>query len=281
MDLRYTIGENEYKRMTTDELRGAFLADLFEPGELNLLYCEVERAIVGAAVPAHGSPLQLEAGKELAADYFCQRREVGVLNVGGPGIVTVDGTDYTMENLDGLYIGRGAKEVSFQALAETEGGGSASARFYLISYPAHTEYPTTQAKKADANVLELGTVEDSNHRKIYQYIHENGIQSCQLVMGFTALEPGSVWNTMPCHTHERRTEVYMYFDLDEASRVFHMMGPGDETRHLVMANEQVVISPMWSIHSGCGTKAYSFCWGMGGENQRFDDMDHIQIGDLK
>lgn len=281
MDLRYTIGENEYKRMTTDELRDAFMVDLFKTGELNLLYCEVERAIVGAAVPTIGSPLQLEAGKELAADYFCQRREVGVLNIGGPGIVTVDGTEYTMENLDGLYIGRGAKEVSFQALAEKEGGGSASARFYLISYPAHTDYPTTQAKQADANVLELGTVEDSNHRKIYQYIHENGIQSCQLVMGFTALEPGSVWNTMPCHTHERRTEVYLYFDLDEDSRVFHMMGPGDETRHIVMANEQAVISPMWSIHSGCGTKAYTFCWGMGGENQRFDDMDHIQIGDLK
>jgi 4-deoxy-L-threo-5-hexosulose-uronate ketol-isomerase len=267
--------------MTTDELRDAFMVDLFKTGELNLLYCEVERAIVGAAVPTIGSPLQLEAGKELAADYFCQRREVGVLNIGGPGIVTVDGTEYTMENLDGLYIGRGAKEVSFQALAEKEGGGSASARFYLISYPAHTDYPTTQAKQADANVLELGTVEDSNHRKIYQYIHENGIQSCQLVMGFTALEPGSVWNTMPCHTHERRTEVYLYFDLDEDSRVFHMMGPGDETRHIVMANEQAVISPMWSIHSGCGTKAYTFCWGMGGENQRFDDMDHIQIGDLK
>ena len=135
--------------------------------------------------------------------------------------------------------------------------------------------------EADANALELGTVEDSNKRTIYQYIHENGIKSCQLVMGFTALEQGSVWNTMPCHTHERRTEVYMYFNLDENSRVFHMMGPGDETRHLVVGNEQAVISPMWSIHSGCGTQAYTFCWGMGGENQRFDDMDHIQVGDLK
>ena len=275
MDVRYTVGKNEYKRMTTDELREAFLVDLFEAGKLNLLYCEVERAITGAAVPT-GCALKLEAGKELAADFFCQRREVGVLNIGGTGTVTVDGAEYAMENLDGLYIGRGSKDISF-----TSTDAANPARFYLISYPAHTEYPTTLAKKADANALELGTVEDSNKRTIYQYIHENGIKSCQLVMGFTALEQGSVWNTMPCHTHERRTEVYMYFNLDENSRVFHMMGPGDETRHLVVGNEQAVISPMWSIHSGCGTKAYTFCWGMGGENQRFDDMDHIAIQDLK
>jgi 4-deoxy-L-threo-5-hexosulose-uronate ketol-isomerase len=275
MDVRYTVGKNEYKRMTTDELRDAFLVELFEEGKLNLLYCEVERAITGAAVPT-SEALKLEAGKELAADFFCQRREVGVLNVGGVGTVTVDGTDYTMDNLDGLYIGRGSKEVSF-----VSADAGAPARFYLISYPAHTDYPTAQAKKADANAIEMGTLEDSNKRTIYQYIHQNGIQSCQLVMGFTALEPGCVWNTMPCHTHERRTEVYFYFGLDEDSRVFHMMGPQDETRHLVLKNEQAVISPMWSIHSGCGTKAYTFCWGMGGENQRFDDMDHIQIGDLK
>jgi len=275
MDVRYTVGKNEYKRMTTDELREAFLVDLFEAGKLNLLYCEVERAITGAAVPT-GCALKLEAGKELAADFFCQRREVGVLNIGGTGTVTVDGAEYAMENLDGLYIGRGSKDISF-----TSTDAANPARFYLISYPAHTEYPTTLAKKADANALELGTVEDSNKRTIYQYIHENGIKSCQLVMGFTALEQGSVWNTMPCHTHERRTEVYMYFNLDENSRVFHMMGPGDETRHLVVGNEQAVISPMWSIHSGCGTQAYTFCWGMGGENQRFDDMDHIQVENLK
>lgn len=275
MDIRYTIGKNEYKRMTTDELRDAFMVDLFEAGDLNLLYCEVERAIVGAAVPTVAK-LSLEAGKELAADYFCQRREVGVLNIGAVGTVTVDGTEYTMENLDGLYIGRGSKEIVFESDVADD-----PARFYLISYPAHTEYPTTLANKADVNALNLGSVEDANKRTIYQYIHENGVQSCQLVMGFTALEPGSVWNTMPCHTHERRTEVYLYFGLDDESRVFHMMGPGDETRHIVMANEQAVISPMWSIHSGCGTKAYTFCWGMGGENQRFDDMDHIQIADLK
>ena len=275
MDVKYTVGINEYKRMSTDELREAFLLKLFEAGTINLVYCEVERSIVGAAVPTVGS-LALEAGKELAADFFCQRREVGVLNIGGNGRVTVDGTEYPMENLDGLYIGRGSKEVVFDSVS-----GEDPARFYMVSYPAHADYPTTQAKKADANVLELGSMEDSNHRRIYQYIHENGIKSCQLVMGFTALEPGSVWNTMPCHTHERRTEVYMYFGLDDESKVFHMMGPGDETRHLAVADGQAVISPMWSIHSGCGTKAYTFCWAMGGENQRFDDMDHIAIGDLK
>lgn len=275
MDIRYTVGSNEYKRMTTKELRGAFLVDIFNEGMLNLLYCEVERGIIGAAVPTTG-PLMLEAGKELAAEFFCQRREVGVLNIGGAGTVTVEGSEYPMEHLDGLYIGRGSKQVSFQSA-----DASTPSRFYLISYPAHTDHPTTHAKKADANALHLGTVEDANKRTIYQYIHEGGIKSCQLVMGFTALEPGNVWNTMPCHTHERRTEVYLYFGLEEGSQVFHFMGPGDETRHIAVANQQAVISPMWSIHCGCGTQAYAFCWGMGGENQRFDDMDHIAIKDLK
>ena len=275
MDVRYTVGQNEYKRMSTQELREAFIVDLFETGKLNLVYCEVERGIIGAVVPTSGS-LTLEAGKELASDFFCQRREVGVLNIGGDGRVAVDGTEFAMENLDGLYIGRGSKDISFASA-----DASNPARFYLISYPAHTDYPTAQAKKADANALELGSVEESNKRTIFQYIHEKGIKSCQLVMGFTALEPGNVWNTMPCHTHERRTEVYMYFGLDEASRVFHFMGPGIETRHLAVSNEQAVISPMWSIHCGCGTQAYNFCWGMGGENQSFDDMDHIAIKDLK
>ncbi len=275
MDVRYTVGKNEYKGMSTQELRDAFLVSLFEEGKLNLLYTEVERSIVGAAVPT-SSTLKLEAGKELAADYFCQRREIGVLNIGATGTVTVDGTEYSMDNLDGLYIGRGSKEISFSSVDAAN-----PARFHMVSYPAHTEYPTTQAKKADANAINLGSLEDSNKRTIYQYIHENGIKSCQLVMGFTALEPGSVWNTMPCHTHERRTEVYMYFGLEETSKVFHFMGPGEETRHIAVANEQAVISPMWSIHSGCGTRAYTFCWAMGGENQRFDDMDHIQVADLK
>ena len=251
------------------------MIDLFEEGGLNMIYCEVERAVVGAAIPTT-APLKLEAGAELAADYFCQRREAGVLNIGGSGKVVVDGAEYAMEREDCLYIGRGSREITFSSNSAEQ-----PARFYIVSYPAHAEYPTKLARKADANALHLGSVEDSNKRTIYQYIHERGIRSCQLVMGFTALEPGSVWNTMPCHTHERRTEVYMYFGLSENAKVFHMMGPGDETRHLALSNEQAVISPMWSIHSGCGTSAYTFCWAMGGENQRFDDMDHIAVRDLK
>jgi 4-deoxy-L-threo-5-hexosulose-uronate ketol-isomerase len=261
--------------MTTQELRETFLVSLFEEGKLNLLYCEVERAIVGAAVPAKES-LKLEAGKELAADFFCQRREVGVLNIGGDGTVTVDGAKYQMEKLDGLYIGRGSKEVVFDSVTAAN-----PARFHIVSYPAHIDYPTTQVKKADIKVIQTGSLEDANKRTSYQYIHEYGIKSCQLMMGFTEMEPGCVWNVMPCHTHERRTEIFMYFGLEETSRVFHFMGPGDETRHLAVANEEVVLSPMWSIHSGCGTRAYSFCWAMGGENQRYVDMDHIQIRDLK
>ncbi|MBF0197554.1 MAG: 5-dehydro-4-deoxy-D-glucuronate isomerase [Planctomycetes bacterium] len=275
MDVRYAVGRNEVATMTTEQLRDTFLVDLFENGKLNLLYCETERAITGAAVPT-SEALALEAGKELAADYFCQRRELGVLNIGATGKVVVDGQTFEMENLDGLYIGRDSKEISFSSSDPAN-----PARFHLVSYPAHAEYPTVQAKKADANAIKLGSKEDANERTIYQYIHEKGIKSCQLVMGFTALEPGSVWNTMPCHTHERRTEVYMYFNVEADSRVFHMMGSGDETRHIVLGNEQAVISPMWSIHSGCGTRAYTFCWAMGGENQRFDDMDGIDIANIR
>ncbi len=275
METRYTVGKNEYKGMTTAELRDAFQVDLFEAGKLNLLYCEVERGIIGAAIPTD-TALSLEAGKELAADYICHRREAGVLNIGCAGAVTVDGTEYSMDNLDGLYIGRGSKEISFKSVDADK-----PARFYLVSYPAHSEYPCALAKKADANTLHLGSEKDANKRTIYQYIHEKGVKSCQLVMGFTVLEPGSVWNTMPCHTHERRTEVYMYFNMDDTTRLFHLMGTPDETRHIVMANEQAVISPMWSVHSGCGTRAYSFCWAMGGENQAFDDMDHLTTEDIK
>ena len=275
MNVRYTVSINEYKRMDTPELRAAFQASLFEVGALNLLYCEMERAIIGAAVPTE-QPLQLEAGKELAADYFCQRREIGVLNIGQAGTVTVDGTDYPMANREMLYIGRGSEDIRFSS-----SDPKSPARYYLLSYPAHTAYPTTHATPDDANTLHLGSPEQANERTLRQFIHPDGIQSCQLVMGYTEIKEGSVWNTMPCHTHERRTEIYLYFDIDAANRVFHFMGPSDETRHLVMANEQCAISPMWSIHSGCGTGSYTFCWGMGGENQRFDDMDHIAIKDLK
>lgn len=276
MEVRYTVGKNEYSRMNTQELRDAFMVNsLFKADAIDLVYCEVERGILGSAVPTKQS-LILEAGAELASSYFCERRELGVLNIGQAGKITVDGESYDMANRDALYIGRGSGKVSFESVDPDQ-----PAQFYLMSYPAHTAYPTTHIAKEMANPLHLGTEEDCNKRTIYQYIHKNGVKSCQLVMGFTSLEAGSVWNTMPAHTHERRTEVYMYFDVADDAAVFHFMGPQTETRHIAMANCSAVISPMWSIHSGCGTRAYSFCWAMGGENQEFNDMDGIAIPDLR
>jgi 4-deoxy-L-threo-5-hexosulose-uronate ketol-isomerase len=262
--------------MTTQELRDSFLiSGLFKENELVLEYCEIERAVVGSAVPGK-KPIKLEAGKELAADYFCRRREAGVLNIGGAGKISVDGAGHDMQKLDVLYIGRGSKEVLFES-----SDPSSPARFYILSYPAHADHPTCRAGKADAEPVRLGSQEESNLRTIYKCIHPDGIKSCQLVMGFTILEPGSVWNTMPAHTHQRRTEVYLYFDIHEDAMVFHLMGPADQTRHIAVGDGEAVVSPMWSIHSGVGTSAYTFCWGMGGENQEFDDMDHVEIKSLK
>lgn len=276
MHLRYAVSPEQYKRMTTSELRETFLADgLFAAGAANFLYWETDRTVVGAAVPSD-RPLTLGCDPALASDFFCQRRELGILNLGGAGTVTVDGAAHALETKDCLYVGRGAKDVAFASKsAETP------ARFFLISYPAHTSYPVTLIKQSDANRLELGKAETANRRVLYQYIHEKGVKSCQLVMGFTQMEAGSVWNTMPPHTHARRSEVYLYFDVPPDAAVIHLMGPGDETRHLVMQNEQAALSPIWSIHSGCGTSAYSFVWAMGGENQRFDDMDGIPATALR
>ncbi|MBR1586982.1 MAG: 5-dehydro-4-deoxy-D-glucuronate isomerase [Kiritimatiellae bacterium] len=276
MDVRYTVGKNEYRRMTTQELRDAFLnTALCQPGKVNLMYCEVERGIAGFAVPT-GKALSLPAGKELASDYFCERRELGVLNVGGEGTVTVDGTKYALRRLDVLYVGKGAKKVTFASKSAKN-----PAAFYLASYPAHKEFPARLIKFEDANHRRLGKVEDCNVRTIHQFILPGKCDSCQLVMGFTRLEPGSNWNTMPAHTHERRTEMYMYFDIDDDATVFHFMGTGDETRHIAMHDHDVVVSPMWSIHAGVGTRAYTFCWAMGGENQVFDDMDGIAVNALR
>ena len=275
MKTLYAIDSVRYQRMNTQELRQKFLLeDLFNPGQLDLVYWENDRTVVGSAVPMD-SALQLEAGKELAADFFCQRRELGVLNVGAAGTVSVDGKRYAVDNRDCLYIGRGSKTISFESSPPSQ-----PSRFYLLSYPAHADYPVALAKQADAEPVSLGTAEECNQRTIYKYIHPNGIQSCQLVMGFTELESGSIWNTMPCHTHARRTEVYLYFDVNPDTAVFHFMGPADETRHMVVRNEQAALSPIWSIHSGAGTGNYAFVWGMGGENQEFTDMDHIPVGDL-
>jgi len=275
MNIRYVASKEETRMLDTEELRSRFLIeDLFVQGELVLSYCDIDRVIVGSACPTT-APLSLDVVDELRAAYFCERRELGILNIGEAGTVTVDGTSYELETLECLYVGRGSKSVAF---ANTAGK---QAKFYLISYPAHAAYPTQKATLADANQLNLGSPATSNERVIYQYIHENGIKSCQLVMGFTVLKTGSVWNTMPPHTHTRRSEVYLYFGIPEGNTVFHFMGDPEETRHLCVHNQQAVLSPAWSIHSGCGTANYTFVWAMGGENQRFDDMDPAPIANLR
>jgi len=277
MQVRYLADQERYQMMNTDDLRKSFLLEnLFIENTITLTYTDIDRAIIGAAVPIK-KELKLEATKkEMAADYFTERREIGIFNIGQAGTVVVDGHNYNLENRDGLYIGQGCRKVSFKSENE-----KAPAKFYILSYPAHTKYPTSLIKMKDANQLHLGSQQEANERTIYQYIHENGVESCQLVMGFTQLEDGCVWNTMPAHTHQRRTEVYMYFELGDNDVVFHLMGKPDRTRHLIVRNEQAALSPSWSLHAGSGTQNYAFIWGMGGENQRFDDMDAINIKDLK
>jgi len=262
--------------MTSDELRSKFLVDnLFQPGKAELVYTNVDRAVVGGIVPL-SKPLDLVVGKEMACKFFCERREAGIINLGEKGSISVDGKIYSLASRECLYIGRGSRKISFASESAKK-----TAEFYLVSYPAHTEYPTTHASINKARRIQLGTTKDANERTIYQYIHLEGIKSCQLVMGFTELHEGSVWNTYPPHTHDRRTEVYCYFDLPQDGLVFHMMGAPDETRHLVVREKQVVLSPEWSIHSGVASGAYRFVWGMGGENQVFDDMDKVDAGRIK
>jgi len=276
METRYSVDNVRYQRMTTDELRSSFLVDqLFQQGEITLLYSNVDRVIIGSAAPVERK-LTLSSARELAAEYFTQRREIGVINVGGSGKVTVDGREFGMENREGLYIGRGSRVIEFETTAH-----QSPALFYFLSYPAHCDYPTAHAKKADAETVHLGSKNEANERTIYKYIHPGGIQSCQLVMGFTELARGSVWNTMPTHTHERRMEVYFYFDIPDGAVAFHLMGKPSETRHIVIRNRQAVISPSWSIHAGAGTANYTFIWGMGGENQDFGDVQHVELENLK
>jgi 4-deoxy-L-threo-5-hexosulose-uronate ketol-isomerase len=276
MQTRYSPNQTDYARLDTEQLRAAFLADsLFMPGRVELVYSDADRAIIGGAIPGTG-PLSLTADAELRAAYFCERRELGILNIGGPASAEVDGRRYELAKLDCLYVGRGSRAISF---TNQEPGNPAA--LYLLSYPAHAEYPTVLSRSMDAAKVELGTAADANRRTIYKHIHTGGVKSCQLVMGFTRLHEGSVWNTMPPHTHTRRSEVYMYFDLGPQRRVMHFMGTPQQTRHLIMADRQAVISPSWSIHSGCGTGAYTFCWGMGGENQTFEDMDPAPLAGLR
>lgn len=277
MEMRYPVHQDHVKRMTADELRTQFhLGALFEAGQLKLVYSHIDRVIVGGAVPG-GEPISLVANqKDLAADYFLERREVGIINIGGPGHISTDGESYSLEKKDGLYIGRGVREVLF-----TSADSHQPAQFYLFSTPAHASHPTAHLKLSDAEPVHLGDALNSNKRTIYKYIHPDGVQSCQITMGMTLLEPGNMWNTMPAHLHARRMEVYCYFDIDADNVVFHLMGEPNETRHLVMRDREAVISPSWSIHAGMGTGSYTFIWAMAGENQDFTDMDGVAMAELK
>jgi len=277
MDVRYSPDQNGFKKFTTEELRKSFLIDsLFVQNIIPLIYSDIDRSITGSAVPV-GKTLRLTASKkEMAAEYFAERREIGVINIGKKGSVKLDDKKYVMNHYDALYIGRGTKKIEFES-----NDSKKPAKFYFVSYPAHKEYQSKHIKHSAATPVKLGSLADSNSRIIHKYIHTEILQTCQLAMGLTILEKGSVWNTMPAHTHQRRSEVYMYFNLDPDSLVVHLLGSPEETRHIIIRNEQAVLSTSWSMHSGCGTKNYAFIWAMGGENQVYDDMDWIPMKDLK
>lgn len=263
-------------RLTPEELRTHFLVSgLFVPGETRFETIDLDRVTLGGVVPL-AEPIHLVAPDSFAARSFTERRELGILNIGGAGAVTVDGETHPTAKLDMMYVGRGTHEVS---LASAE--AATPARYFLVSYPSHAEHPTARIAAADADASDLGTQAKANRRRLARYIHQGGARSSQLVMGVTALHEGSVWNTMPPHTHERRTEVYLYFDLPADAVVFHMMGTPDATRHLVVRDGEVVLSPSWSIHAGCGTTNYSFCWAMGGENQEFADMQGFDMTTIR
>ena len=261
---------------TQRQLREKYLVeDLFTPGAVRVVATHYDRVVAVGAVPTTG-PLALEAVPEIRSEHFLDHREIGIVNIGAPGTITADGERFSLANGACLYLGRGVQEVTF----ESEDGDS-PACFYGFSAPAHTTYPSALVQPGEGTVRELGDPLTSNRRTLNQYIHENGVRSCQVVMGVTQLHPGSMWNTMPAHTHDRRTEFYVYFDLPEDARVIHLMGQPQETRHLVAANRGLVLSPSWSIHSGVGTSNYSFVWAMAGENQSFDDMDGVSVVDME
>jgi 4-deoxy-L-threo-5-hexosulose-uronate ketol-isomerase len=271
LDTRYSCHPDDAALYDGAALRRRFLVErIFAPGELLLAYSHADRVVFGGAMPL-AAGLALEGGKEFGGPRFLARRELGTINVGGPGRAIVDGARHEMARGDGLYVGMGAASVTFESLDPAD-----PAKFYLMSAPAHRACPTVRIAASASNPRKLGSAATSNARTIYQYVHPAVCESCQLVMGMTVLETGSVWNTWPPHTHERRMEVYFYFGMDEATRVFHIHGRPDDTRHIVVANEQAVISPSWSLHAGVGTGAYTFIWGMAGENQDFDDMDGLK-----
>ncbi len=280
MDIRYSANQRDFKRYTTEETRNEFLIEnLYVADEVVAVYSHVDRMVTLGCMPVSG-PVSIDKGIDIWANfgtsYFLERREIGIFNIGGAGSITVDGTVYELGYKDCLYITKGAKEVFFASA-----DGAAPAKFYMVSSPAHCSYETRLLKIADAAKVPLGAMETSNKRVINQFIHPDVLPTCQLSMGMTVLDPGSVWNTIPSHTHERRMEIYMYFEVPENQVVFHYMGEPTETRHIVMQNEQAVISPSWSIHSGGGTSNYTFIWAMGGENQAFTDMDTIPSTELR
>lgn len=280
MDIRYSVNQRDFKRYTTEEVRGEFLIEnLYKKDEVVAVYSHVDRMVTLGCMPVNEA-VSISKGIDVWAnfgtDYFLERREIGIFNIGGAGKIKADGEVFEMGYKDCLYITKGTKEVTFESNSPEN-----PAKYYMVSAPAHTSYKTTFIPIEKAAKKPLGSMETSNKRVINQFIHPDVLQTCQLSMGMTVLEPGSVWNTMPAHTHERRMEIYMYFEVPENQVVFHMMGEGNETRHIVMQNEQAVISPSWSIHSGAGTSNYTFIWAMGGENQAFDDMDNIATTDLR
>jgi 4-deoxy-L-threo-5-hexosulose-uronate ketol-isomerase len=276
MQIRFQNSPKETAAMSTQQLRENFLIEnLMQPGKVSLTYSHHDRMIVGGVVPTSES-IELPNEGELKANYFLERREIGIINVGGNGTITADGVAYDLEKLEAAYLGKGTQAVSFKSADAAN-----PALFYLLSVPAHQSYPNRKMTKAEASPVNLGDISTSNKRTIYKYIHNDGIQSCQLVMGLTTLETGSVWNSVPPHTHTRRMEAYFYFDLDEAQRVMHFMGEPQETRHLVIANNEAVLSAPWSMHFGVGTSSYGFIWGMAGENKEFTDMDPVPVATIK
>lgn len=274
MKIHYFPSPKETDTLSTAELRENFMiGGLFQSGQINAHYTDLDRMIVGGVV-TNDAPIALPSYKETGTSFFLERREMGILNIGAPGFVTVSGKRHELANLDCLYIGLGEKDVSF------ENGPTGQSAFYFVSTPAHAKYPTVHVTPAQAEVEVLGDPKTSNHRRICRYIHIKGVKSCQLVMGFTQLEPGSAWNSMPPHTHSRRSEVYLYFDLGQQI-VVHLMGRPQETKHLILHDREVALSPAWSIHAGAATGSYRFCWAMGGDNQVFHDMDPAPLLELR
>ncbi len=275
MENRYACHPQDVKHYDTQRLRDNFLLDqLMTPGKTKFFYTHYDRFIVGGIVPQ--KPIKLEATDELKADYFLERREMGIINVGNSGNVNVDGKSYALAHKECLYIGKGVKDVTFESDSSSD-----PAKYYICSCPAHASYPTTKYTLDDAEPMTIGSASECNERTIYKFIHQKGVQSCQLVMGMTMFSPGSIWNTMPAHVHDRRMEAYFYFDMQDDARVIHFMGEPQESRHIVVKNDEGIISPPWSMHFGAGTSSYTFIWAMAGENLDYTDMDPVTLEELR